>query len=265
MMDKSNKKRGPRPFVILENNWKSVKDTNYTIAILPWGATEAHNYHLPFGTDIIQCDYIAVAAAEVAWEKGAKVIVLPTIPFGVNTQQMDIKLTINMNPSTQAMVLRDVIDSLYDQGIRKLVVLNGHGGNDFRQMIRELKIDYPGFFICNINWYLVEGDWKKYFEDTGDHAGEMETSIMMNIVPEWVLPLTDAGDGSSRKLRFKGRSEGWLWAPREWTKVSKDTGIGNPEKSSVEKGKKYLEKIIPKISEFLIELDGTDPEDIYID
>ena len=255
----------PRPYILAENNWKSIKDTDYTIAILPWGATEAHNYHLPYGTDNIQCDYIAAEAAKLAWEKNVKVAVLPTVPFGVNTQQLDIKLTINMNPSTQAFVLRDVVDSLAGQGIQKLMVLNGHGGNDFRQMIREIKVDYPGFFICNVNWYLVEGDWKKYFEDTGDHAGEMETSIMMHIVPDWVLPLSEAGDGSSRKLKFHGRHEGWLWAPREWTKVSKDTGIGNPQKSTVEKGKKYLGKIIPKIAEFLIELNSTDPEDIYID
>lgn len=264
MTDRSDK-NPPRPYIISENNWKSVKETAYSIAILPWGATEAHNYHLPYGTDNIQCDYIAAAAAKKAWEKNVKVAVLPTVPFGVNTQQLDIKLTINMNPSTQAFVLRDVVDSLYGQGIKKLIVLNGHGGNDFRQMIREIKADFPGFFIGTINWYLVEGDWKKYFEDTGDHAGEMETSIMMHIVPDWVLPLKEAGDGSSKKLKFHGRHEGWLWAPREWTKVSKDTGIGDPSRSTVDKGKNYLGKIIPKIAEFLIELDKTDAEDIYVD
>jgi len=264
-MSKNKKNGGPRPYILSENNWKSVQNVDYTIAILPWGATEAHNYHLPFGTDNIQCDYIAAEAAKRAWDQNVKVAVLPTVPFGVNTQQLDIKLTINMNPSTQAFVLRDVVDSLYGQGINKLIVLNGHGGNDFRQMIREIKVDYPGFFIGTINWYLVEGDWKKYFEDTGDHAGEMETSIMMYIAPDWVLPLDQAGDGRSKKLKFHGRHEGWLWAPREWTKVSKDTGIGNPEKSTVEKGKHYLDKIIPKITEFLVELDGTDPDNIYVD
>ena len=136
-----SRNKPPRPYIIAENNWKSVKVTDYSIAVLPWGATEAHNYHLPYGTDNIQCDFIAAQAAKKAWENGVKVAVLPTIPFGVNTQQLDIKLTINMNPSTQAFVLRDVVDSLYGQGIRKLIVLNGHGGNDFRQMIREIKID----------------------------------------------------------------------------------------------------------------------------
>ncbi len=254
-----------RPYILNETNWKTVNSTVYEIAVLPWGATEAHNYHMPFGTDNIQNDFIAAEAARLAWENGVKIIVLPNIPFGVNTQQLDIKLTINMNPSTQAFVLRDVIDSLWNQGIKKLVVFNGHGGNDFSQMIREIKADFPEFFICTINWYMVDKDWGKYFEDTGDHAGEMETSIMMNIVPELLLPVNEAGDGKSKRLKFKGRDEGWLWAPREWTKVSKDTGIGNPVKSTVEKGKKYLDVVIQKIADFFIDFNRTDIRDIYMD
>ena len=254
-----------RPYILNEINWQMVKDTDYTIAVLPWGATEAHNYHMPYGTDNIQNDYIAADAARIAWEKGVKVVVLPNIPFGVNTQQLDIKLTINMSPSTQAFVLRDIVDALSGQGIRKLVVFNGHGGNDFRQMIREIKADFPDFFLCTLNWFQTDKRWSDYFEDSGDHAGEMETSIMMNIVPAWLLPLEKAGDGKSKKLRFSGREEGWLWAPREWTAVTRDTGIGNPAKSTPEKGKKYLDMATRKIADFLIELDRTDPEDVYID
>jgi creatinine amidohydrolase len=254
-----------RPYLLNEINWEMVKNTEYEIAILPWGATEAHNYHMPYGTDNIQNEYIAAEAARIAWEKGVKVVVLPNIPFGVNTQQLDIKLTINMNPSTQAFVLRDVTDTLWNQGIRKLIVFNGHGGNDFRQMIREIKADYPDFFICSINWYLADKHWGNYFEDTGDHAGEMETSIMMNIAPDLLLPLDKAGDGKSRKLKFAGREEGWLWAPREWTSVTKDTGIGNPEKATPEKGKQYLDTSINKIADFLVELNESSPADIYMD
>ncbi len=65
-------------------------------------------------------------------------VVLPTVPFGVNTGQLDVKLDINMNPSTQLALLNDVAEVLSRHGIPKLVILNGHGGNDFKQMIREL-------------------------------------------------------------------------------------------------------------------------------
>ena len=83
---------------------------------------------------------------------GARVVVLPTVPFGVNTGQLDIKLCLNMNPSTQAALLRDLASALEGQGILKLVILNGHGGNDFRQMIRELQ-PHTRVFICALNWW----------------------------------------------------------------------------------------------------------------
>src|SRR6478735_221267 len=129
---------GPRPYILSETNWKAVRDTTFDVAILPWGATEAHNYHLPYATDVIECDWVAAESARMAWERGARVVVLPTVPFGVNTGQLDIKLCLNMNPSTQAALLRDLASALEGQGISKLVILNGHGGNDFRPMIREL-------------------------------------------------------------------------------------------------------------------------------
>jgi creatinine amidohydrolase len=61
-----------RPYILAETNWKSVKDSNYDLAILPWGATEAHNYHLPYSTDVIEADHIAAESARIAWESGAR-------------------------------------------------------------------------------------------------------------------------------------------------------------------------------------------------
>ena len=139
-----------RKYILSENNWKNISKEKYNFAVLPWGATEAHNYHLPYGTDIFESDFIASESAKKAFEKGARIIVLPSIPFGVNTGQLDIPLTINMNPSTQAAVLFDVCYSLKRQGINKFVILNSHGGNDFKQVMRELYLKLPDFFICQI-------------------------------------------------------------------------------------------------------------------
>ena len=142
-----------RPYILAENNWKTIKESQFELAILPWGATEAHNYHLPYGTDVIEAESVAAEAARIAWEDGAKVIVLPTIPFGVNTGQFDVLLDMNMNPSTQLAVLRDVVDVLNRQGIYKLIILNSHGGNDFKTMIRELGLQFPKMFLSSCNWY----------------------------------------------------------------------------------------------------------------
>jgi hypothetical protein len=132
-----------RPYILAETNWNALKDASFEMAILPWGATEAHNYHLPYGTDILEADLIAAESARMAWEKGARPIVLPTIPFGVNTGQRDIYLDININPVTQLAILSDIIDVLNHQKIFKLMILNSHGGNDFKWMLRELGVKFP--------------------------------------------------------------------------------------------------------------------------
>jgi creatinine amidohydrolase len=250
-----------RPYVLAESNWKSVKDTNYEVAILPWGATEPHNFHLPYATDNFESAAVAERAAEIAWNKGAKVIVLPTVPFGVNTGQLDLKLTLNMNPTTQLAVLTDIAMALSGQGVKKLAILNSHGGNDFRQMIRELQ-PRVNLFICTINWWTcVSG--KDYFDEPGDHAGEMETSMMMALHPDLLLPLSEAGPGRAKKFRVAGLREGWVWAPRKWTKVTSDTGTGNPAKSTVQKGERFIQAVTEKIGGFLVDLAQADPNDMY--
>ncbi len=250
-----------RPYILADTTWKTVRKTPYEVAVLPWGAIEAHNYHLTYGTDVVLSDHIAAESARLAWARGAKVIVLPTVPFGVNTGQLDIPLTINMNPSTQSMVLADVIASLAGQRVPKLVLFNGHGGNDFRQMLRELEPRFPSIFLCCLNWYQVV-DNDRYFRP-GDHAGELETSLMLHIAPQLVQPLAEAGAGTARHFKLRGLQEKWAWAQRRWTRVTADTGVGDPRSATAEKGRVYLKDVTEKIADFLVGLAAADPEEMY--
>src|SRR3989449_9701701 len=159
----------PRPYILNELTWKTVRDARYEVAVLPWGATEAHNLHLPYSTDNIETERIAALAAGHAWQLGARVVVLPVVPFGVNTLQLDIPLCLNLNPSTQALMLRDLATALAGQGVPKLVILDGHGGNEFRQMIRQLQ-PAVSRFLWTINWDQVV-DPKAFFSDLGGHPG----------------------------------------------------------------------------------------------
>jgi len=251
-----------RPYILSETALHTIQSTEYEVAVLPWGATEAHNFHLPYGTDNIQSDYIAAESARIATDKKAKIIVLPTIPFGVNTGQLPIKFTINMNPSTQFMVLEDIVDSLLQQEVHKLLIINGHGGNDFKHMIRELTPKYPDLLMAKLNWYQIL-DNSKYFDEPGDHAGEMETSILLHLKPDLVLPPNLAGRGESKKFKIQAFNEGWAWTQRDWLQVSKDTGIGNPEMASAEKGKRFLKDVTEKIADFLVEFVKADVNDLY--
>ena len=251
-----------RPYILAETNWKALKDTHFDMAILPWGATEAHNYHLPYATDVFESDALAAESARIAWGKGSKVIVLPTIPFGVNTGQSDIYLDINLNPSTQLAILSDVITVLNRQGIKKLLIFNSHGGNNFKPLVRELGLKFPEMFICFSNWFQSM-DKTKYFDNEGDHADEMETSLMLYLQPELVLPKEQWGTGASKGYKIKSFSEGWVWAERKWSQISEDTGVGNPMQSTKEKGERYFTDVTRKIGDFITELCKADLNDLY--
>lgn len=253
-----------RPHVLAETTWRAVSNTRFDVAVLPWGATEAHNYHLPYATDVIQCDHVAAESARIAWEREARVAVLPTVPFGVQTGQLDIPFCINVNPSTQLAILEDVARALGGQGIAKLVVLNGHGGNDFRAIIRELQPRVPDVFLCVINWWSCV-DARPYFSAPGDHGGELETSVMLHVAPELVRPLSEAGPGRERKASLAGLRDGWAWAPRRWTAITDDTGVGDPSAATAAKGEAFFCAVTERIAEFLVELAAADTKALYSD
>lgn len=251
-----------RPYILAETNWKAIKDLQVEVAVLPWGATEAHNYHMPYATDNYEAEAFAAEAGRLAWEKGTKAVVLPGIPFGVNTGQDDILLNINLNPSTQYAILRDIIEVLDRQGIYKLLLVNAHGGNDFKPMLRELGLKFPKMLLVMTNFFNVV-DKKAYFEEPGDHADEMETSLLLHLRPDLVRPLEEAGLGEEKKSRIKGIREGWAWSERKWSKVTEDTGIGNPKKATREKGEKFFNAVSQKMGELIADLAGVDINNRY--
>lgn len=232
-------------------NWAEVKNTPYDLALLPWGATEAHNYHLPYATDNYQLEGIIRLALPSAWARGAKIIVLPLIPYGINTGQMDVKLCMNMMPSTQYLVLKDICEVILNAGIHKLIILNGHGGNNFKNMIRELSVIYPNLFIAAADWYKASNR-NLVFVEPGDHADEMETSAMLHLHPDLVRPLQEAGDGATQPFAVAELNEGFVTTQRAWTQITKDTGSGNPYLASSDKGESFLKACAAKISDLLV-------------
>ena len=251
-----------RPYILAESNWKEIKEQTVDLAILPWGATEAHNHHLPYYTDVYEGDAIGAESVKKAWEKGAKLVLLPTVPFGVNTGQKDIKLNINMYPSTQMAVLNDIIEVLNRHSIYKLLILNSHGGNDFKTILRELGAKYPKMWLTTCSWFKIL-DHSIYFETPGDHADEMETSLMMYLKPNLVRPLAEAGSGHEHKSKISAMQEGWLWAERPWSKISKDTGVGDPSNASAEKGALFFDEVTTKLATMYFEVCQADVENLY--
>lgn len=250
-----------RPWVLAESALATVREASYDVVVLPWGATEAHNFHLPYETDVVEAREVSIAAAAQAWARGARVVVLPAIPFGVNTGQLAVPYCLNLNPSTQLAILRDLLRAIEPHGARKFVIVNGHGGNDFKPLLRELQPS-TSLFLSLVNWWTIL-DARQYFDAPGDHAGALETSVMQHLAPQHVRSLREAGPGMARRFRVTALREGWAWAQRDWPRVTDDTGVGNPAGSTAEAGARFVADAAEKLAGYFVELAAADPADLY--
>lgn len=230
-----------------------ARQFKYDVAILPWGATEPHNLHLPYMTDCILSQAVALDAAERALRQhGVRCMVLPPVAMGSqNPGQHDLPFCIHYRYETQFSILKDIVASLQHQGIRRLLIVNGHGGNSFKQMIRDLSlVTHPSsIMIASAEWFKMASA-KDFFEQPGDHADEIETSVMMHYHPELVR-LEEAGEGKARSFAIEALREGKVWMPRHWTLVTDDTGIGNPALSTAEKGRRFADACADGFARFL--------------
>ena len=86
---------------------------------------------------------------------------------------------------------------------------------------------------------------------------------MLYIAKDLVLPLSEAGRGNTKGFAIRGLRDGWAWTPRRWTRISEDTGVGDPSAATKEKGKNFLDHITDMIAGFLIDVAMIDPDDIY--
>ena len=226
------------------------------VAVLPLGATEPHNLHLPYGTDTLQVGVIGDLACRRAHAAGARVVLLPAIPYGTETNLSAFPLAMNLNPSTVAAILADLAATLAGAGVRKVVVLNGHGGNDLKWVQREqYKRNNVHLFVCH--WYKMASDLHpSIFEDAGDHAGELETSMGMAHFGH-LVDLTRADDGARATPRFTALARGWVELTRPWDLMTTNSGAGDPRPATAEKGHALTEAVVSRLSAFLVELSGS--------
>lgn len=247
-----------RPWILAETNHAHTQQHQYEVAVLPLGATEPHNLHLPYGTDLFEATILGEQICEAAHARGAKVVLLPTIPYGTETNLRELPLAMNLNPSTLSLVIRDLVESLVGSGVKKVLLLNSHGGNDFKPLLRELygQLD-AHLFLCN--WYHAVRDvYDEIFSAPEDHAGEMETSFALAYFPELVARREDgslaADEGSVRPLRFEALRSGWVSITRPWHLLTSNGGSGNPHAASADKGRQLMKVLVERLATFLVEL-----------
>ncbi len=250
-----------RPWILSELNYGVLRTRRIEVAVWPFGAIEPHNLHLPYGTDCLEAQIIGEHICQRAYEQGASVVLLPTMPFGTETNLREFPFALNVSPSTLLAVIRDVVESLERSGVRKILLLNSHGGNDFKPILRELYGRTSAWlFLCN--WYqAVKAHAAALFNEPDDHAGEMETSFALAYFPHLVAQDASgrllADEGRTALFRFRALQDGWVTLTRPWHLLTTHSGAGNPHGANPQKGQALMEILVRHLSEFVVELSAS--------
>lgn len=233
-------------------------------AILPCGAIEQHGPHLPLDVDYFDAFYMAKKVAAACQDP--KPFVLPAIPFGVSYHHADFKGTICVSNTALSALVYDIGMSLAHNGIKKLVILNGHGDNAptlkyAAQMInRDAKI-----FVCVETGETSDVDIYDLIDTHNDiHAGEIETSTTLALRPELVemdKATDETLDLNNEFLDFTSE-RGVSWYVNT-SRISKSGVMGNASLATPEKGKKMWEIMIRKMTEFVETIKNTPSDDLY--
>jgi creatinine amidohydrolase len=244
-----------REWILSETNHAAVRNEKWEVVVLPFGATEPHNLHMPYGTDNFQVQVLGERACERAYEAGARVMLLPTMPYGVNTNYFHIEgaLTCSVTPTTLLHLLGDLVESMERRGVRKMVLLNGHGGNELKPLLRQLHAR-TSVFLCLCDWYRMAADlYPALFEEPGEHADEVETSLGLAFFPE-LVHLERADAGVARSTQFDAINRGWISITRPWHLATTNTGLGNPHKATADKGQRLMDALVERLGDFLVQL-----------
>jgi creatinine amidohydrolase len=253
-------------FIWATMSWPEISERLKIVdtAILPCGAIEQHGLHLPVDVDYYDAYYMALKVAEAC--KDPKPFVLPPIPYGVSYHHSEFKGTICVSNNSLSALIYDIGMSLAHNGIKKIVMLNGHGDNAptlkyAAQMInRDAKI-----FVCVETGETSDVDIYDLVETQNDvHAGEIETSTTLAIRPE-LVDMSKAVDGSlnldNEFLDFTSdRGVSWYVHTK---KLSESGVMGNAKLATEEKGKLIWETMIRKMTEFVETIKNTPSDTLY--
>jgi creatinine amidohydrolase len=240
---------------IEEMNAVEVRKTvnEKTIAILVFGACENHGDHMPFGSDFIFPTEIAKRLAT----KVNNVIVLPAIPYGVSLHHDQFQMTMSINPETLVGIISDLLSSLIQNKIRRVLIINGHDGNigPIEVAARSIKNKHPEMTIaCLESWWILVGQLKKDLFEVWSglgHGGEAETSAILAVRPD-LVNMESAPKEVIPKLPENIRI---FWKFDELTSTG---ATGAPQKASIEKGNEILQMLQDLLLSFIKEMELSD-------
>lgn len=244
-------------YLLAELTWQEAGQRlqEVDLALLPVGAIEQHGPHLPLDIDAFDADYLCRAVAKRC--AAPRPLVLPLIPYGVSYHHEDFPGTISVSPETLAKFVHEVGMSAASHGIKKLIIVNGHGGNAPTLQFAAQMINRDAhIFTCVDSGETSDFDIDEIAETSEDvHAGEIETSTSLALRPELVQmdkAKRSVPAFSSHYLEFSShRSVDWYVRT---AKISESGVLGDPTKATREKGERMWELMIDHLVTFVEEL-----------
>jgi len=236
-------------------------DPETTVALMPLGAMEQHGPHLPISTDATIAESLCVEAASLVPE-GTTVLVLPTQEIGKSTEHIEFEGTLTHSAKTLLDSWMEIGESVARAGIKKIVFVNGHGGQPqvMEIVCRELRAKLKILTVGCSGWSFgspdvdVPADERRH----GIHAGQVETSIMLHLRPDLVKMehaksyqgLLKDVEQRYEKLRILGSSYvGWLSHD-----LHSDGCSGDATKATAELGKVYFDHYASSLATLLSEV-----------
>lgn len=207
------------------------------VAVVPTGSTEQHGPALPLGMDHYSARAFARAVAD-----DESVVCLPTIPVGVSPHHMQFDGSLTVSDETFAAYVRETIESLTEHGLRKVVIVNGHGGNvdALSRAARELRATETAFAPTWNWWDAVEDLAGELFDEEGGHADGAESSLIWYLHEERVEP--DALEAAEEHgADAWGRSVHGAGVGFDTIDFTESGAVGKPTQASPEKGERLFE------------------------
>jgi creatinine amidohydrolase len=243
--------------ILMEMTIQDVRAFQAEVVALGVGSVEPHGPVLPYGTDFFQCDAVVRRGVQLANQRGARALMYPTLPIGNNVNFKAFPFACRIRVQTLMQLLLDILAALEEDGIRKVVLYNGHGGNTdaIRAALRaHVDAHRPGQapFVCMAS-YPPQLSRPPLVEHPSDHGGESETSRMLHLRQELVRK-DKFGVFPVGNLTVEALSGEGLYFVRPWHRHVPASAGGDVRKASAEKGRKLIEGAAEHLAELLVQL-----------
>jgi creatinine amidohydrolase len=237
--------------------WPEIKEATIddAIVLIPVGSMEQHGQHLPISTDSINCFEIVQRAAQKVSDK-VKVLVTPALWAGYSAHHMNFPGTISLEVNTLSTVVFQICKCIYAHGFKRIVLVNGHGGNNSALQVasQEIgeKLHFPAVVIKLLDLLKdhIQEVRRSRPSAYRSHAGELETSLQLVFSPSLIKKNKFRKVDTYPSSEYKGK---FFVYDGNWEVMTATGGVGDPSLASKDKGEKLIDIAVSELANFLTE------------